>query len=513
MNDLFKPGYVMKRFLLLGLCLATPLAAQTGVTRAAGTITQADVARRVGVIAHDSMLGRDTPSRGLDLTAQYVASEFKKFGLKPAGDSGSFIQHYPLYRTRLDVANSTILFRGEADIPVSFADGALVLFGSVPAQQVVGSMVLLGGPVEPAQIQADLVKDRIVVWPLDFSKPLPSNAGQVLNALITGGAKFLVVVSNRDSASFANERNQRLGEQVSLGETTEGGPLVIEVDERAVTSILPQAAEQFIQLRAAPSMVVQPVPEWSAELVLKQETLGTTLVPNTIGIIEGTDPTLKNEYVVFSAHMDHVGITPGEADSISNGADDDASGTAGVIELAQAFAERGARPKRSLLFITVSGEEKGLWGSAFFADHPTVPLKDIVANLNIDMIGRNWKDTVVAIGMQHSDLGATLNRVGAAHPELRMKPIDDIWPEEGLYFRSDHYNFARKGVPVLFFTSGLHEDYHKVTDSPEKIDSEKEARLLRLLFFLGQDIANNPARPQWNPESYKQIVEPAEATP
>lgn len=503
----------MKRVLLACLCFTTPLAAQAGLTRAAGTITQADVARRVGVIAHDSMMGRDTPSRGLDLTAQYVAGEFKKFGLKPAGDSGTFIQRYPLYRRQLDVANSTILFRGEAEIPVSFADGALVLFGEAPSEPVIGTMVLLGGAVDPAQLQADQVKDRIVIWPLDFTKPIPSTAGQVLNTLVSAGARFLVVISNRDSASFVRERDLRLGEQVSLAEASEGGPLVIEVDERAITSVFPQVAEQFAQLRSAPSMIVQAVPEWSAELVLKQQTLGTTMVPNTIGILEGTDPTLKNEYVVFSAHMDHIGVQPGQADSISNGADDDASGTAGVIELAQAFAERGARPKRSILFITVSGEEKGLWGSGYFAEHPTVPMKDVVANVNLDMVGRNWKDTVVAIGMQHSDLGATLTRVSGDHPELGMKPIDDIWPEEGLYFRSDHFNFARKGVPVLFFTSGLHDDYHKVSDSPEKIDSEKEARLLRLLFFLGHDIASNPNRPQWNPESYKQIVQPAEATP
>jgi hypothetical protein len=459
------------------------------------------------------MLGRDTPSRGLDLTARYVATEFRKFGLRPGGDSGTFLQHYTIYRRQLDAANSVILFRGQADIPVSFASGALVLFGDPPGEPVVGGMVLLGGPVDPAQIQPDAVKGRAVVWPVDFTRPLPSNAGQVLNSLVAGGARFLVVVSNRDSASFAAELSRRQGEQVSLGESEGGGPLVIEVDERAIISAFPPAAEQLERMRTAPQMMVEAVPDWSAELVLKQTTLGMTRVPNTIGILEGSDPVLRNEYVVFSAHMDHIGIQPNQADSISNGADDDASGTAGVIELAQAFAERGARPRRSMLFITVSGEEKGLWGSSYFADHPTVPMKDIVANLNLDMIGRNWKDTVVAIGMQHSDLGATLDRVGAAHPELNMKAIDDIWPEEGLYFRSDHYNFARKGVPVLFFTSGLHDDYHQVTDSPEKIDGEKEARLLQLLFHLGQEIANTPTRPQWNPESYKQIVEQPESTP
>jgi len=504
----------MRRMLVLGFLLASPAAAQSGGDHAAGTITAGDVARRIGVIAHDSMMGRDTPSRGLDLTAQYVANEFKKFGLRPGGDSGTFIQRYPITRKQLDIANSSIIFRGEAEVPISFAEDALVLFGEAPADPIIGNLVLLGGPVDPAQIAADVVKDQLVIWPLDFSKPIPPSAGQVLNRLITSGAKALVVISNRDSASFAAELRQRSAESVGFGSGgSEGGPLVVEVREAAITAIIPDAAEQFAQLRTATSMVVQPAPEWSADLVLKEKVLGTTMVPNTIGIIEGSDPQLKNEYVVYSAHMDHIGIHPGEADSISNGADDDGSGTAGVVELAQAFAERNARPKRSILFITVSGEEKGLWGSSYFADNPTVPLKDIVADLNIDMVGRNWKDTVVAIGMQHSDLGTTLERVGKEHPELGMRPIDDIWPEEGLYFRSDHYNFAKKGVPILFFTSGLHPDYHKVSDSPEKIDSEKEARILKLLFFLGQEIANAPTRPQWNPESYKQIVQQAGTTP
>ena len=168
--------------------------------------------------------------------------------------------------------------------------------------------------------------------------------------------------------------------------------------------------------------------------------------------------------------MDHVGISSGKPDSINNGADDDASGTVGVIELAEAFSRPGARPKRSVLFITVSGEEKGLWGSDYFVKHPTVPLKDIVADLNLDMIGRNWPDTIVAIGREHSDLGQTLAAVNAAHPELGMTAIDDRWPEENFYFRSDHYNFAKNGVPILFFFNGVHADYHQVSDSPDKIN-------------------------------------------
>jgi len=155
----------------------------------------------------------------------------------------------------------------------------------------------------------------------------------------------------------------------------------------------------------------------------------------------------------------------------------------------------------------VSGEEKGLWGSRYFSEHPTVPLEQIVADINLDMLGRNWADTIVAIGKEHSDLGATLERVNAAHPELRMVAIDDRWPEERFYFRSDHYNFARKGVPALFFFNGVHPDYHRVTDSAEKIDSEKESRILKLLYYLGREIGNAPRRPVWNAESRAEIVE------
>jgi Zn-dependent M28 family amino/carboxypeptidase len=177
-----------------------------------------------------------------------------------------------------------------------------------------------------------------------------------------------------------------------------------------------------------------------------------------------------------------------------------------VVELAEAFAQMNPRPKRSIIFLNVSGEEKNLWGSGYFAEHSPVPVENIVANLNIDMVGRNWKDTIVVIGKEHSDLGATLNRVAAAHPELNMRPIDDIWPQENFYFRSDHYNFARKGVPILFFFSGTHADYHRPSDSPDKIDAEKESRLTRLIFYLGLEVANAAARPKWNPDSYKRIV-------
>lgn len=332
----------MRTIALAALCVVpgTLLVAQTPlspeVRAGLETITAADVKRRIEIIADDSMGGRDTPSRGLEATARYIASELGRLGLTPGGDAGKFVQRYP----------------------------------------------------------------------------------------IPGG-----------------RQNQT--------------------------------------------------------------------APNVVGMLEGSDPVLKKEYIVLSAHMDHVGYgAPVNGDSIYNGADDDASGTAAVLELAEALTRPGARPKRSVIFLTVSGEEHGLWGSAWFSEHPSVPISQVVANLNIDMIGRNWKDTIVVIGKEHSNLGTTVDRVAKAHPELGISPINDLWPEENFYFRSDHYNFARKGVPVLFFFNGTHPDYHGPDDEPNRIDAEKEARIVRLIYLTTQEVGNASAKPVWKPESYRRIVRP-----
>ena len=159
-----------------------------------------------------------------------------------------------------------------------------------------------------------------------------------------------------------------------------------------------------------------------------------------------------------------------------------------------------------MMFLLVSGEEKGLWGSEYFAANSPVPLDRIVADLNMDMVGRNWPDTIVAIGREHSDLGETLERVNRAHPELGMTAIDDLWPQESFYTRSDHYNFAREGVPILFFFNGVHEDYHGPDDEPGRIDGEKAARIARLVYHLAVEVANTAERPRWEPDSYREIV-------
>jgi hypothetical protein len=493
---------------LFGLLLAaTPLAAQTAapVSRAAATITAADVARRIGIIADDSMMGRDTPSRGLDLTAQYVANQFQRFGLRPGGDSSSWFQRYPITRRRLDLQESRVVFTaGSRQETVSFATAARYDGGAVPEKPVREPAVLVAGAHTPSSVDRLDVREKVVLYVAPPGGDR-STVQQVLRVLFLAGPKAVVILSDADSAAFASTIPRRSPERTVIGRPT-GRPVSLQVRAGAVANVLAAAGLDLAAVRTT-SPTSRQVSSLTVAVEMKDDIIASLSAPNTVGILEGSDPRLKNEYLVYSAHMDHIGITPGRLDSINNGADDDASGTAGVIELAEAFSRPGARPKRSIIFLTVSGEEKGLWGSNQFANNPPVPPDQIVANINMDMIGRNWPDTIVAIGKEHSDLGATLDRVNQAHPELGMSAIDDRWPEERFYFRSDHYNFARKGVPILFFFNGVHEDYHEVTDSPDKINSEKEARILKLLYYLGQEIGNARKRPEWKRESYEEIVE------
>jgi hypothetical protein len=320
----------------------------------------------------------------------------------------------------------------------------------------------------------------------------------------------------------------------SCGGNAEGRPSS-DAALRAAATIRPEEllsrigvmAHDSMRGRATPSPELDVVAEWIgrefAEMGLEPTGDDGTFIqrfplpngepgtaPNVVGLLPGSDPDLRDEYVVYSAHMDHVGVGPPNVagtDSIYNGADDDASGTATVMEVAEALASLDPAPRRSFLFVIVSGEERGLWGSDWFASNPPVPVTAMVANLNADMVGRNWTDTIVAIGKEHSSLGETLNRVNRTHPELGMTAVDDLWPEERFYFRSDHFNFARRGVPVLFFFNGTHEDYHQPSDHVEKIDADKAARIGRLLFHLGLEVAEADDRPEWDPESRARIVE------
>lgn len=489
------------------------LGAQTpiSVQQAVQSITPQDIRRRIGIIADDSMRGRDTPSPELEKVAAYIAGAFRRFGLKPGGDTGSFLQRYAIDQVQV-VADSSVAFvhGGGADAAtLRYGKDFIFLDNVFQSGDHAGDIVLLTGSLDgPMQVDTAALAGKILVFAMRNRSP-----AQRLRVARWRPAG-MVALSNApdslwDAAAVGSKRPFLRDPGAGLA------PPVVAMRLGSLGPILTRwGADLSALLRPGGPLAAHPLP---AQLHLhgRMRIVDRASAPNVVGILEGSDPRLKREYVVFSAHMDHVGVAGPRGsggcaalgrDSICNGADDDASGTIAVVEAAEAFARLSPRPKRSLIFLIVSGEEKRLWGSAYFTEHPPVPVTDIVADLNIDMVGRNWRDTIVAIGKEHSDLGATLNRVGAAHPELNMRPIDDLWPEQSFYTRSDHYNFARKGVPILFFFNGTHPDYHQPSDSPDKIDAEKEARIVKLVFYLGLEVANAAQRPRWNPDSYKRIV-------
>jgi len=261
---------------------------------------------------------------------------------------------------------------------------------------------------------------------------------------------------------------------------------------------------------------------------------------NVIAILEGGDPVLKNEYVIISAHLDHIGLSaPQDGDSINNGADDDGSGSAGMLAMAHAYAEgaaKGIRPKRSIIFLWNAGEEKGLWGSQYFNEYPPVDLHKVVADLNMDMIGRTkgpgFTDPdkthvlvdpgeVLLVGPQISsnDLEKTIENVNGGYQKLTInhfydttKPDathDNLGPQpngQRIFYRSDHYNFAKTGIPIAFFTTGLHPDYHRVTDSPDKIDYKEMQVISKTVAAVAWQLGNQDARPEVNATLPEQLI-------
>ena len=262
---------------------------------------------------------------------------------------------------------------------------------------------------------------------------------------------------------------------------------------------------------------------------------------NVVGILEGSDPVLKNEYVVISAHLDHIGLAAPLPDghNVNNGADDDGSGSTGLLAVARAYAEgaaKGIRPKRSIIFLWNAGEEKGLWGSQYFAEYPPVDITKIVANLNMDMIGRTkgpgFSDSdpthvlvkpgeilVVGPNISSDDLEKTIETVNNAYQKLELNHFydatapdathDNLGPQprgQRIFYRSDHYNFAKVGIPIAFFTTGLHPDYHRATDTPDKIDYKEMQVVSKTVAAVGWVLSNQAGRPQLKKDLPEQLL-------
>jgi hypothetical protein len=453
-------------------------------------ITSTDLRHGVEALADDSMRGRDTPSPQLTLAARYVARQFEAAGLRP-GLGDSFFQYYPVTVIEPGPAEAQRLVLRGPD-----GDHALVSGRDFVAAPT-GTALAGSGPLrrfDPDSAPTGVGESLLLV----DARPatMPGVFAAVRRVLREGVAAGAVIIVDAPGPYFSGLERFFGSRRVSIGEPDLPGKPVALV----AASSLPAALR-------APLSAGETLPwGWSARLETDGRVRADSAM-NVIGWLPGSDPDLRSQYVLFTAHMDHLGVgRPVEGDSIYNGADDDASGTATILELARAFAGEPEHPRRSLVFMALSGEEKGLLGSTWYASHPVFPLDRTVADLNVDMIGRNWRDTVVAVGKKESSLGALADRVAALHPELDMTVIDDPWPQEGFYRRSDHYNFARRGVPILYFFSGLHEDYHRPTDEADRIEYDKMARIGRLIYLLGRRVADEDRPPRWDPDAYRRVV-------
>lgn len=488
-------------------CAVTAASAQTrrphseregAVAAAVATITAHDVLARIAIMADDSMRGRDTPSPGLDRAAEYVAREFRRLGLRPGGDGGTFIQRFPVIRWAVSETRSSVTPAGGP--PWRAGRDFLVRGGWLSAPTTGVPFVLDGTTGSLDALNLSAIPPRGIV----FAVADPGRTfGQVTNVLRPRDPAAIVLIRAHSDSSWEQQRRVRGAPRWVAGEPQDGRLVVLETRDATVREMLRRCGYDLDAARAQRnrSFTLTRLRCAAVTVALADDTLLVSSAPNVVGILEGSERRLKDEYVVVSAHLDHVGTADGGRcpavgdDTICNGADDNASGTSVVIELAEAFARLEPKPRRSLIFVAVSGEERRLWGSEHFTAHPPVPISQLVADLNADMVGRNWKDTIPVIGQDRSSLGAALHRVADAHPELRMAPIDDPWPEENFYYRSDHYNFIKRGVPALFFFNGPHADYHRASDQVDKIDAEKAARIAALMFYLGLEIANAQERP------------------
>jgi hypothetical protein len=498
---------------MLAAMLALPASAQdtAAARQAAATITAELIRQHVYVLADDSMRGRKTPSPELELATHYAASQFRRIGLRPGGDGHSFFQRYPVDQVQVLADSAALWTTGTQPMRwtygVEYAPHPYNDFADWTAQ---GSAVLLVGALGGrASFDTVYLRGRVLVVPLSAAGFGP-NFGRIMN---WQPAAVLRVVDVPDSviAQFAIDVNRP---KTRIPGSSRVRPPMLVVTDRAAQPLISRGGVDLAVLRRTPTdTVLRAIPLGDAVVHVRLRTRPVVhqSPANVIAILDGADSALRGEYVVYTAHMDHIGVgNPVGGDSIYNGADDNASGAAAVLAVAHAFARLPSPPRRSVMFVLVTGEEGlGGGGSEFFLTQPPVPVPAMVVDLNADMVGRNWTDTVVVLGRRDSDLGHTVDHVTALFPELGLAVIDSSTrpgDAAALYGWSDHAAFIQRGIPFLYFYSGMHADYHGPGDSPDKIDVEKLARISRLMFYVGVSIANADTRPQWDPDSYARLV-------
>jgi peptidase M28-like protein len=535
---------------------------RAGAAGGLGSITRGELNEWLTYIASDDLQGRAVFGTGIGLAAGYIEDHLKVWGVKPAGDHGSYLQTVRILGVKSTSRSSvTVEVAGESR---TFRDGDGITFPKnmggrqrftvdrvefvgygldAPAaghldyrdKNVNGAAVVWLGPIGPREVDGGAYRRALSGRNRYATEQLGAAAAIGVAASEGGGGRG----GRGAGADAANSGGGRRGGTIPAADFT----TVQRLDTPAPPNVT--AGDPFFEFlfRHAPApydelkrkaAAQEPLPSFHLEGVTitfdvepEYQVVRTQLAYNVVGVVEGADAKLRNTYVAFGAHYDHVGYAEGEvadtdgtprriappgrvtagavADRIWNGADDDGSGTVALMAIARAMAE-GARPRRSALFVWHVGEERGLWGSRYFADYPTVPMSQIVAQLNIDMIGRNRDDktseanTVYVVGSDR--ISTELHTINRAANAALPKPLtldyefNDPTDLEQLYYRSDHYSYAAKGVPIIFFTPGLHPDYHANTDEVSKIEFDKMTRIVQMVYETGVRVGNLDHAPE-----------------
>ena len=490
--------------------------------------------KHIQYLASDELAGRETGSDGHRRAAQYVAASFQRAGLKPGGTRGYFQPVRFISRKIVEERSSLAIVRNGKEEPIVLGEEATFSMAIEHAPRTEAPIVFVGyGLTVPEMNYDDLagldIRGKVVLLlsggPSDIPGPLRAHYQNVRwQSLKRAGVIGVIGIQNPIGQDIPWDRSKlaRLRPSLSLADSSleenQGQQLAVTFNPAKVEKLFVDSGHSFAEImklaEAGKALPRFPIPvAVRASVAFERQTLESQ---NVVGILPGTDSRLRNEYVVLSAHLDHVGKgEPINHDAIYNGAMDNASGIATLIEAARIFAEKKQRFRRSVVFLAVTAEEHGLKGSRYYAAHPTVPSAAIIADINIDMFLPLFPfRSLIVQGLEESNLAEDLQKVATG---VGVEVLSDPEPERRAFVRSDQYSFIRKGVPAVSLKVGFMKDspeheivkrwrkerYHAPSDDLQQpIDFEAAAKFNSTYLRLVEAVANRPERPRWNTSSF-----------
>jgi Zn-dependent M28 family amino/carboxypeptidase len=499
------------------------------------SISKDNAYKHLSILASDEYEGRETGKKGAWMAADYIKGQFKNLGLTPPVN-GEYFQ--PIDMATYTLGKSTLTINGQpkealkdfviqpnnvtlAGFSFNATEVLFAGYGITKAdyddfagQDVAGKVIMIFASGEPGKQNADAPKDRTTMM-----AAMRARQAKLTDLMSRNVAGIIMIDPTIDNMS--SEAKLRLAGNGQLTLKTDEniarmqsqkGVNVVSVSTATANEILKAGGLTVAALQEQISGTGKPASKLIKTAIsasaIKQEV--KVRAENVLGFLEGSDPKLKKEILVVTGHYDHIGLTTSGTDKVNNGADDDGSGTTGVLLIAEAFTKAkkaGKGPKRSILFMTVVGEEKGLLGSEWYSEHPVFPLENTIADLNTDMIGRTGfeyqgkPDSANYIYVIGSDkLSSELRKISETINSTYTKMVldykyDDPKDTERIYYRSDHYNFAKHNIPIIFYFDGLHQDYHKPSDEVSKINFTLLAKRAQLTYYTAWELANRASRP------------------